>query len=672
MDHLLGALHALSRRPLALLAAGWGSLAAATLAVSLLAASPRAAGAGGDLRVLPEVPVTANVSPGRAQNSPVMAADPKNSRVMFIANRIDAPAFSCELEVSGDGGRSWVEVHPVPRLPPGAERCYAPEIAFDGAGRVYYLFVALHGLGNSPVGVFLTTSSDEGRTFSAPRQVLGPDRYQVRMAIDPTGGSQGRLHLVWLEAGSSPPTGGLPPTPNPIVSAYSDDGGATFSRPVQVSDPKRARVVAPALALGPDHTVDILYYDLRRDARDYEGLEGPAWDGRWSLVFTSSRDGGRSFAPGRVVDDRLVPPGRVMLIYTMPPPALAVDGAGRLFAAWHDDRNGDWDVFLSRSNDGGRSWARSRRLNDDRVGNGRSQYLPALSVAPNGRLDAIFYDRRNDPQNLRNDVYMTSSTDHGVSFTPNVKLTSESSDSRSGQSYLVVSARGLVDFGSRIAVLSRNTTLEAAWTDTRNAETPPYQDVFATEVEFAQAAIGSSTAWWVALGLGCAALLNGALVGMVLYRRRPRLRLGARRLPLASAAVLTVAGVVACGSRNAYPPRPAELDVTMKEYAFEHAPSVPRGRVVFRLSNTGRLYHQLTLVRIPAGFPPINVQLHSNIRRPVPTLFLDPPLAPGAHRSFAIDLPPGRYAMLSYLRDPQQPHGPVDALKGMNSEIHVR
>jgi hypothetical protein len=62
-------------------------------------------------------------------------------------------------------------------------------------------------------------------------------------------------------------------------------------------------------------------------------------------------------------------------------------------------------------------------------------------------------------------------------------VTSHSSDSRIGQAYYVPSAKGLVDFGSRLAILSRPTAALAAWPDTRNATLgSTQQDVFATEV----------------------------------------------------------------------------------------------------------------------------------------------------------------------------------------------
>jgi hypothetical protein len=350
--------------------------------------------------------------------------------------------------------------------------------------------------------------------------VLGPENYMVRMAIDRSQGDNGRIHLVWLQAGADPPLGGLPSgVPNPILAAYSDDGGQTFSEPVQVSDPDRPRAVAPAVAVGDGGDVHVAYYDLRDDAVDYQGLEGGPWPGEWSMVVSTSTDGGRQFSPGVVVDDGLVPPGRVMLIFTMPPPAVATDGSGRVFTAWFDARHGDPDAFLSRSPDGGRTWEPPVRLNDDPVGNGADQYLVRLSVAENGRVDAVFLDRRDDPQNLRNHTYFTYSTDGGRRFAPNVKLTTKPSDSRIGQRYLVPSARGLVDFGSRLALLSRPDAALAAWPDTRNTLVGEHtQDVFATEVLLPGEDGGMSMATVALAAAGI--LVVGALIVMVARRSR--------------------------------------------------------------------------------------------------------------------------------------------------------
>ena len=456
-----------------------------------------------------------------ANNSPALAADPTQPRFVALAHRSDAPEFSCGLQLSGDGGRGWQPAYPVPNLPEGAEKCYAPEVAFDRKGKLYYLFLGLQGLGNSPMGAFLTSSTDRGRTFSAPQMVLGPENYMVRMVLDPTMGPEGRIHLVWLRTSSRPGLGGLPAGSNPIVAAHSDDGGRTFSEPVRISDPDRPRSVAPSVALGPDHAVHVAYVDLRDDAVDYQGLEGAVWPGEWSVVVTSSTDGGATFGAGVVVDDRLVPPGRVMLIFTMPPPALAADRFGRVFAGWWDSRNGDPDVFVARSPDAGRTWEDPVRLNDDPVGAGADQYLLRLSAAGNGRVDAVFLDRRNDPRNQKNDAYLTYSTDNGRTFAPNVRVTSRSSDSRIGQAYYVPSAKGLVEFGSRLAIISRPNAALAAWPDTRNATFgTTQQDVFATEVLLpGDDAVGAD---WTRFGAGAGVVVLIAAGVLVARGRRSR------------------------------------------------------------------------------------------------------------------------------------------------------
>lgn len=474
--------------------------------------------AASEVRIERPMPATANTPDGpRARNSPMLAVDPTEARFVALTNRVDANDFGCGLQVSGDGGRGYVTANPVPELPDGAEKCYAPEVAFDGEGRLYFLFVGLSGAGNSPMGVFLATSDDRARSFSAPRQVLGPDSFQVRMVIDDSRSSRGRLHLVWLQPGSKPGVAALPPTPNPIVGAYSDDGGTTFSPPVIVSDADRQRVVAPAVAVGPEGTLQVLYYDLEDDARDYQGLVGPVWDGSWSLVLATSRDGGQTFAPGTVIDDEVVPPGRVLLIFTMPPPALAVGPSDQVHVAWPDARHGDPDVLVRSSLDGGRSWGAVVRANDDPKGNGRTQTLPQLSVSPGGRLDVVFYDRRHDPDDVENHVFFASSPDEGRNFEPNIQLTSAPSDSRIGRVYDHPGAAGLVEFGSRLGLHAGDDITHAAWTDTHNANRRAFQEVFVAAVTLPTSGSALPS---VGLVAGLAALGGGALVMLGRGRRR--------------------------------------------------------------------------------------------------------------------------------------------------------
>jgi len=372
------------------------------------------------------------------------------------------------------------------------------------------------------MGAFLTTSSDRARTFSPPRQVLGPLDFGVRMAIDPSLGRRGRIHLVWLHAIADVGLGSFGAPPNPIMTSYSDDGGTTFTDPVQVSDPSRERVVAPAIALGPDHAVEVGYYDLGADAVDYQGLEGPVWDRPWSVVVSSSSDGGVHFGAGSVVDDGVMAPGRIMLIFTMPPPALVAGPGRRVCAAWTDARQGDPDVMLRCSPDQGHSWTEMRRLNDDAPGSGLAQYLPHLATTSTGRLDAVFYDRRDDTDNIGTEVFFTWSSDGGRHFAPNRQVSAESFDSRIGQQYLGAAAQGQVEFGSRLALLSEPTRALMAWADTRNSRPATTgQDLFANEVDF-PASTGRSAGATLLLGGLVAALTVVGLLWAVRASRRHR------------------------------------------------------------------------------------------------------------------------------------------------------
>ncbi len=450
----------------------------------LVAGDPRPAVAAGarQLAVAPEVAVTANhASLPEAYNSPVLAVDPTDSRFVVLANRLDAPGPGCALHLSGDGGRGWVPAAPVAAMPAGTKRCYAPQVAFDGHGLLYFVFAGLAGEDGGSSGVFLMTSADRGRTFSAPRRLLGPGGVDARVAIDPAVGIGGRLHVVWLQVGAAP--AGDPSAPHDsVLVAYSDDGGRTLSAPVRVGRSGRS-VVAPALALGPRHAVYLAYWDrglVRRGGGDPQA----AAQQTWSVVVASSIDAGVHFGPATVVDADVVAVEAAGRVSSVAAPALAAGGPGQLVAAWADARDGDVDVLVRRSGDGGAHWSGARRLSGDRAASGGDQYLPHLSVARDGRLDAVFYDRRRDPANVLTDVSYAYSSDGGRSFAAATRLTARGSDARIGPRRPGPAGAGTVGFGTELALVSEGPRVVAAWTDTRNTALPPGQDIFATEVRF--------------------------------------------------------------------------------------------------------------------------------------------------------------------------------------------
>lgn len=397
----------------------------------------------------------------RSNNSPTLVRNPRRGENLVVANRIDTPEFGCALHVSFDGGARWSDVA-LPS-PAGEEpKCFGPDAAFAADGTLYVSFVTLSGRGNTPNAGWIVESSDGGRTFTTPRRTLGRLAFQVRLAVDPDDAR--RVYLTWLQGADLGFLKFARPG-NPIRSAHSEDGGRTWSAPSRVSSPARGRSIAPTPAVGPGGELYVLYLDLGEDQLDYEGAHrgegGPPYPGRFSLVLARSLDGGGTWQES-LVDDGVVPIERFVVFFP-PFPSVAVAPSGRVYAAFHDARAGDADVWLWSLAAGSGRWSSARRVNGTARGDGSWQYLPQLAVAPDGRLDVAYYDRRDDPDNGMNHAALQSSSDGGETFTPAIRLSSRSFSSEIGFG----SRNDLPTLGSRLALASTADRALAVWTDTR-------------------------------------------------------------------------------------------------------------------------------------------------------------------------------------------------------------
>jgi hypothetical protein len=80
------------------------------------------------------------------------------------------------------------------------------------------------------------------------------------------------------------------------------------------------------------------------------------------------------------------------------------------------------DVMFVRSTDGGLTFSAPQKVNDDPVNPSKWHWFGTFSVAPNGRLDAIWYDTRNAANNTDSQLFYSWSTDAGVTWAPNVAV----------------------------------------------------------------------------------------------------------------------------------------------------------------------------------------------------------------------------------------------------------
>src|SRR5205814_689731 len=80
------------------------------------------------------------------------------------------------------------------------------------------------------------------------------------------------------------------------------------------------------------------------------------------------------------------------------------------------------DVMFVRSTDGGLTFSAPVKVNDDPVNPSKWHWFGMFAVAPNGRLDAVWYDTRNAANKTDSQLFYSWSTDGGVTWAPNVAV----------------------------------------------------------------------------------------------------------------------------------------------------------------------------------------------------------------------------------------------------------
>ena len=124
------------------------------------------------------------------------------------------------------------------------------------------------------------------------------------------------------------------------------------------------------------------------------------------------------------------------------------------------------DVMFVRSTDGGQTFGAPRRINDDPVNHNKWHWFGALSVAPNGRLDAVWLDTRSAQNNTDSQLFYSYSTDGGIVWSPNVAV------SNSFNPFLGYPNQNKM--GDYITIVSDNTGGNVAFCATFNLEEDIY------------------------------------------------------------------------------------------------------------------------------------------------------------------------------------------------------
>ena len=493
--------------------------------VLVLAFATTLAGVGGASAQLPPASITqpvqltkADTAPTRTYGTPMIAVDPEDPN-HIVAAGAEFRTRRCGLTRSVDGGQTWTQLEASP-LPKEYPFCFITETGVPQAmvafGRNHTLYYVSPGWDTADsqttdwpfpqgggwrgnVTVVLSKSADLGDSWVStivrdPRGRKGADLENNRpvtgLAIDTHSGPDDIVYVGYAQVYQDRKT---------AVVSVSTDGGKTFATPVNVAsnylDNEAVRLDLGKAAGRPTaptlNALDITWPVLTVDAKGTlyavwhaRGRPGPPVDDS-ATYLSRSTDKGKTFTVTQIG-----PPTNTFINAAI---AWSPEGGpgGTLHLVYHSTTTRkvdyEYDVFYRRSTDGGTTWSDEKTLNDDDSKNLIVQVHANLSVAPNGRVDVAWWDFRNDTGNFANDIYLTSSSDNGSSWSKNVRVTDRSVNRRIGPWF------GNADIRQPPGLVSRDEFTLVVWDDTRNGnDVTQTQDLYSSIVQYQALSSGAT------------------------------------------------------------------------------------------------------------------------------------------------------------------------------------
>jgi len=431
----------------------------------------------------------------RGHDAVGMAVKPGNTNHIVQTNA-DWVRATCEHGVSFDRGKTWDRG--VLRAPEGfAITCdplgHGPSsldqygVDFGSGNNVYATFGASNeGEGQS---VVVARSTDGGRNFAqgevalqgGPNRVNGPAYRFPKLLVDPQQGGDRLFVVAWDSGGSA--TDPLNPPYDTIVVARSDDGGATWSDPVVVSDPA-VRSIEPSQLVLIDGALSVAYRT--------RGNVG-------EIVHARSENNGETWTRTPAAPVRGFQAGTTLFPASTFPRLAGDPNTGTLYIVYQQVPNEDGsypgqadhfigpdaDILFIRSTDDGRTWTRPVVINELVPGELTQNRHPNIDVAPNGRVDIAWHDRRHSygiktcpnthsppagtapcTEARLGDTYYAFSNDRGATWSENRRITDRSINNDVGFDYRF---GAYWDFGPVPLPLGNNEVL-FGWMDSRQGD----------------------------------------------------------------------------------------------------------------------------------------------------------------------------------------------------------
>ena len=298
-----------------------------------------------------------------------------------------------------NGGMDWSDEENI------AVHATSPAIALDPyKPDTIYVVADGYATGSSTSDILFWASADGGAHWTTNPVIVNSSQTDTCYSPDIAMGPGGQIYVVWVRARKKL----YPPGQNgDICFSKSANHGASWSTAVVIDDdglpPTSSRHDMPKIAVDEFGKIFVVWADGRR--LQYTWLD---------IYSTSSTDGGDSWSTNVRVNDEVT--GDHIFYY----PDIATPEANLLHVCWVDAREGDKNVYFSSSNDGGSTWTTDVKVNDP---GDCSRWGPAIaSFDLENRIYVVWNDSRANPEDFKDDIYISESIDNGNTWTPDLRL----------------------------------------------------------------------------------------------------------------------------------------------------------------------------------------------------------------------------------------------------------
>ncbi len=337
---------------------------------------------------------------GDAGNEPSIAISPVDPNKIVIGWRqfdtVNNNFRQAGYSYTSDGGQTWTFPGVIE---PGIFRS-DPVLDFDSQGIFYYNSLTSQG-GNMWCDVF--KSYDGGATWDMGTFAQGGDKQW--MVIDKTGGvGEGNIYAYWTYAYS---------ICSPGFFTRSIDRGSSYESCITIPDSPYWGTLSVAkngdLYIGG---VDGNGFVIAKSTTAKDSNQIVTWDFTTQVSLDGERNSGTGPNPGGLLGQTWIATD------------TTTDNVYLLSSVDRFSTSDPLDVMFSRSTDGGISWSSPVRINDDTT-DSAWQWFGTMSVAPNGRIDVVWLDTRDNLGTYLSALYYSYSMDAGITWTQNQKLSAD-------------------------------------------------------------------------------------------------------------------------------------------------------------------------------------------------------------------------------------------------------